>query len=148
MNNTKQIDMAISFLSRAGNKLEEAKTSQKAMHNPESISSSTECIEMSLKAIFLLVTETYPKGHEFSEAEFEVALAKMPEQLEFMNFGRLYLLHKLWSTFDSVAKYGFDTFGVGPEKVFQKDEAALAIKHAEECRHAGDALLNWVRYSK
>ncbi len=143
---TKSVDMAESFLKRAWNKLEEAKRELNSWHYAESISASQECIELSIKATFLLLTESYPKRHEFKDEEFELLLDKIPEDLKYYNFPRLYLFHKLWSGFYTVAKYGYDKFGTGPEKLFQKDEAELAIKHADDCKRAGDALLTRIKY--
>ena len=71
---------------------------------------------------------------------------KVPEASKYHNFPSLYLLHKLWSGFYTVAKYGYDKFAIGPGKLFQKDEAELAIKHAEDCKRAGDALLTRIKY--
>lgn len=144
---TKSIDMAESFLKRARNKLDEARLELKNWHHAESISASQECIELSMKAIFLLLIESYPRRHEFKDEDFEPLLDKIPEDMKkYHNFPRLYLLHKLWSDFYGVSKYGYEKFGLGPEKLFQKEEAELAIKHAEECKRAGDALLSRVKY--
>jgi len=96
--------------------------------------------------VFLLLTDSYPKKHEFKDEEFEPLLDKVPADLRYYNFPRLYLLHKLWSGFYTVAKYGYDKVGTGPEKLFQKEEAELAIKHAEDCRRVADMLLNRIKY--
>lgn len=138
--------MAESFLKRAWNKLDEANRELSNWHYAESISASQECIEMSLKATFLLLTESYPKKHEFKDEEFEPLLDKVPQDLQYHNFPRLYLLHRLWSGFYTVAKYGYDKFATGPEKLFQRDEAELAIKHAGDCKRAADTLLNRIKY--
>ena len=143
---TKSIDMAESFLKRASNKLEEARLELKNWHHAESISASQECIELSMKATFLLLTESYPRKHEFKDEEFEPLLDKIPDDLKYLSFPRLYLLHKLWAGFYGVAKYGYERFGVGPEKLFRKEEAELAIKHAEDCKRASDGLLNRIKY--
>ena len=143
---TKSVDMAESFLKRAWNKKDEAKRELERRHYAESISASQECIELSMKTVFLLLTESYPKRHEFKDEEFEPLLNKIPEDLQYFNFPRLYLLHKLWSGFYTVAKYGYDKFGTGPEKLFQREEAELAIRHAENCKRAADNLINRIKY--
>lgn len=146
MSKEKSIGMAESFLKRAWNKAEEAKTQLNSLHYPESISASMECIEFSMKAIFLLLQEKYPKRHEFKDKEFIKVLEKVPKKLEHYNFPRLFLLSKFWSSMYTIAKYGQEEFGVGPEKLFRKDEAGLALKHAEECKFAVNRLESYVKY--
>lgn len=145
---TRSLDMAESFLKRAWNKLDEPKRELETCHHAESISASQECIELSMKVVFLLLTEAYPGKHEFKDEEFEPLLDKVPEDLRYYNFPKLYLLHKLWLGFYTVAKYGYDKFGTGPEKLFHKEEAELAIKHAEDCRRVADMLPNRIKYPR
>jgi len=142
----KNIEMAESFLKRAWNKLDEAKKRLESRHYPESISASQECIELSIKAIFMLLQEKYPKKHEFSEEEFEAILKKIPERLEYLDFHKLYLYSKFWLSFYTVAKYGLEKIGVGPEKLFEKEEAELALKHAEKCYYGARQLENYIKH--
>lgn len=148
MNKEKSMKMAESLLKRAWNKLEEARNQLKKWNHAESISASQESIELSIKATFLLLQKEYPKRHEFKEEEFVSVLDKISKELEHLNFPRLYLLSKFWSNFYTVAKYGYGKFGVGPEKLFRKDEADLALKHAEECRSAASQLKGHVKRAK
>jgi len=142
----KNIEMAESFLRRAFNKLNEAKEHLESGHYPESISASQECIELSIKTIFMLLQEEYPKKHEFSEEEFEAILKKVPEKLKHLNFHKLYLYSKFWLSFYMVAKYGLEKIGVGPEKLFEKEEAELALKHANKSYHAASQLRDYIKY--
>jgi len=142
----KNIEMAESFLKRAWNKLDEAKKRLESRHYPESISASQECIELSIKAIFMLLQEKYPKKHEFSEEEFEAILKKIPERLEYLDFHKLYLYSKFWLSFYTVAKYGLEKIGVGPEKLFEKEEAELALKHADKCYYGARQLENYIKH--
>lgn len=48
----KEIELAESWLKRAGHKLGEAIKNLHPVHYAESVSSSQECIELSIKAIF------------------------------------------------------------------------------------------------
>jgi HEPN domain-containing protein len=146
--NKKTIKMAESFLKRAWNKLDEAKNQLKSYRYPESLSASQECIEMSIKGIFLLLQEKYPKKHEFEEEEFVALLEKVPKnpEFEYLNFPQLYLFSKFWSNFYTVAKYGYEKLGIGPEKLFEKEEAELALKHADKCLHAANRLENYLKY--
>jgi len=132
----KLIERARSFLSRVSNKLNEAKEHLKSYHYSESISASQECIELSIKAIFLLLKGEYPKRHEFYEKEFKKILKKIPEELKYLDFPKIYLYSLLWENFHTISKYGFEKLGVGADKLFEKEEADLALKHAEKCKNA------------
>lgn len=136
MVNRKSLEMAESFARRASNKEMEARENLKKFNIPESISASQECIELSMKAIFLLLTDSYPKKHDFTDDDYVHVLSKVPKQAENLNFARLFILSKFWSNFYSAAKYGNEKFGMGPEKLFKQEEAELALKHAEECNLA------------
>ncbi|MGC9086434.1 MAG: HEPN domain-containing protein [Thermoproteota archaeon] len=142
----KNIQMAESFLKRASNKLSEAEECLEKWDYPESISASQECIELSIKAIFLLLQKEYPKKHEFEEEEFEAILEKVPEKLKYLDFPKLYLYSKFWLSFYTVAKYGLEKIGIGPEKLFEKEEAELALKHAHRCYSAASQLKSYVEH--
>jgi len=136
----KSIEIARSFLSRVSNKLNEAKEHLESYHYSESISASLECIELSIKAVFLLVKGEYPRRHEFREKEFKNILKKIPEELKYLDFPKLYLYTKLWGGFHTAPKYGFENLGVGADKLFEKEEADLALKHAKKCKNTADQL--------
>jgi HEPN domain-containing protein len=142
----KNIQMAESFLKRAWNKLNEAKSYLENYHHSESISASQECIELSIKAIFLLLQKEYPRKHEFEEEEFEAILKKIPEKLKYLEFSKLYLYSKFWLNFYTVAKYGLEKIGIGPEKLFEKEEAELALKHADKCYRAASMLKSYTEH--
>jgi HEPN domain-containing protein len=142
----KSINIAESFLRRAFKKQREAEEHLKQLNYPESISSSQECIELSIKAMFLLLTAEYPKRHAFRDEEFEALFEKVPEELRYLDFPRLFLYSKFWGAFYEAAKYGDERLGVGPEKLFRKEEAELALMHAGECRQAAERLFSYVKY--
>ena len=147
MNNATKInELAESYIKRAWNKCNEAEESLKRIHYAESVSASQECIELSLKAIFLLLESKHSKSHQFSEEEFEKILGKIPEKLKYLDFHKLYLYSRFWSAFYTVAKYGLEKIGVGPEKLFEKEEVELALKHARDCRNAGSQLENYLKH--
>ena len=125
--------LAESFINRADNKIDEARSYLKNFRFPESISAAQECIELSVKAIFLLLGHEYPKKHEFEEKDFERILESLPKNLNYLKIPCLYLYSRFWSSFYTVAKYGLERLGVGPEELFDRPEAELAIKHAEKC---------------
>jgi HEPN domain-containing protein len=142
----KTIEMAESYLRRAWNKLDEAEEHLKKYHYSESISASQECIELSIKAVFLLLQEEYIKKHEFKEEEFEALLKKVPEKLKYLEFPKLFLYSKFWSSFYTVAKYGLEKIGVGADKLFGEEEAKLALKHANKCRYAASQLKSYIQH--
>ena len=142
----RSVKMANSFLQRAWHKLDEAKMHLKTLHYPESISVSQEVIELSIKAVFLLLTGEYPRKNEFKGEEFESILSKVPEELKYLDFPKLYVYHRFWSSFYTVAKYGLEKIGVGPEKLFEKEEAELALKHADKCESAARQLGNYIKH--
>ena len=141
-------NMAEGFLDRARNKLDEAKEQLKKgwSHYAESISASQECIELSIKASFLVLQDKYPKKHEFTQKEFEEILPRAPADLAHYNFPRLYLLHQFWSRFYTVAKYGYEKLGVPAKDLFRKEEAELAVHHAEEWYYAARTLFDKLVY--
>jgi HEPN domain-containing protein len=132
-----------SFLHRARNELDEAREHLKKFNYSESVSASQECIELSVKAIFLLFQEKYPRKHEFTEEEFEKILKMIPAQLKYVDFPKVYLYSKFWSQFYTVAKYGLEKLGIGADKLFEKEEAELALKHVERCEFAASELLSY-----
>ena len=144
----KCLSMAESFLKRAFKKLDEAEGYVKsAVPNcPESISASQECIELSIKTMFLLLVAEYPKRHWFKDEEFEALFGKVPEKLQYLDFPRLFLYSKFWSGFYEIAKYGDEKLGVGPEKLLRKEEAELALRHARECWQAAERLHSYAKY--
>jgi HEPN domain-containing protein len=136
MMDQKTKDMANGFLERASNKLQEAEEQEKHLHHAESVSAAQECIELSAKAAFLLLQGAYPKTHEFCEEQFETLLKKIPQDVAFHNFPRLYLLHRFWSAFYTTAKYGLEKLGAPAKTLFEKAEAELAIMHAKAWYYA------------
>ena len=70
----------------------------------------------------------------------------IPEKLKHLDFPKLYLYSKFWLSFYTVAKYGLEKIGVGPEKLFEKEEAELALKHADKCYFAANQLRSYVEH--
>jgi len=134
-------ELAKSYLRRAEKKLHEAKGHAKKYDEwPEAISSSHECMEFSIKAIFLLALGQHRKGHGFSIDVLIPVFKEMPKEKRDPKFWRLALISSFWEGFYTVAKYGYEHLGVGAEKLFGKDEGQLAMKHAGECYDAAKSL--------
>ncbi|MEM3586665.1 MAG: HEPN domain-containing protein [Candidatus Jordarchaeaceae archaeon] len=140
------MELAESYLRRAGNKLYEAENHLKKYNYPESISAAQECIEHSVKAIFLLLQEDYPKKHEFEEKDFVKVLEKIPKKLEYLDIPKVYLYSRFWSNFYKTAKYGLEKLGVGTEKLFEREEATLTLKHSNKCRSAAIQLESFTKH--
>jgi HEPN domain-containing protein len=144
----KSLNMAESFLRRARKKLGEAEEHLKRVNYPESISASQECIELSIKAMFLLLVDEYPKRHWFRDEEFEALFERIPEELRPLEFPKLFLYSRFWAGFYETAKYGDERLGVGPERLFGHGEAELALRHARDCHRAADRLYWHLRHGK
>ena len=129
-------NLASSWLSRAKNKLDEGRESLDRFNYSEAISSFQECIELSLKAVTLFLLDKYSKDHKSDEKEFVEVLDNVPETLKNLEFHKLYLYSRFWGNFYTVSKYGLETFGVGAQELFEKEEGELAKKHADKCYSA------------
>lgn len=135
------VELAKSYLRRASKKLDEAKRHAQTYDEwPEVISSSQECMEFSIKAIFLLALQEHRKGHGFSVDDLLPVFKEMPSEKQKPKFWRLALISTFWQRLYVLAKYGYEHLGVGPEKIFGKDEGQLAMKHASECYDAAKGL--------
>ncbi len=141
---TDALSMAESFLRRAGIRLETALRNVQ-YHYPECVSDSQECIEFSVKAAMLCTAGDYPTKHRFTDEQAKILLGRIPEKLRYLGFHRLFLLSKFWTEFYTLAKYGNEELGLGPEKLFTNLEATLAAQHAEECYRAASQLVNYSR---
>ena len=135
--------LAKSWIERSSNRLQAGRSLTAKGRYAEALSSFQECIELSIKAIFLLLTDSYPRSHEFKDKEFKDILDKIPKVLAHLEFHKLYLYSKFWSNFYTIAKYGLETFSVGAEKLFGPEEAELAKLHSEKCYHAAHQLKDY-----
>jgi len=139
-------ELADDWLRRAKNKLEEGKQSMEKWNFAEAISAFQECIELSLKAASLLLIEKYTRDHKFDEKKFKEMLDRIPENLRNLEFHKLYLYSKFWGNFYTTVKYGLENFGIGANRLFGKEEAELAQKHADKCYFASVQLKNYFEH--
>jgi len=160
MDEKKSQEFAESFVRRAETRLEEAKRYLEGYYPnyPESISASQECMEFSIKAIFLMLLNRYPRKHQITKSEFSEVIKKIDEisinkkqellqwRIDIENFPKLYLYSEFWQKFYTVVKYGDEELGIPAEKLFSKEEADLAVKHAENCKELASALRNYFKY--
>mgnify|MGYP001146694836 CR=1 FL=1 len=147
----KQLDYAFGFMRRANSQLDVARDQLERYQYSECISSSIESMELMLKAMFMLLTGDYPTTHEFPDDKVQELLEKVPKEMEYLNFPRIFTMFRFWVTktkdgtsFYAIAKYGHKSFGIAADRLFKNDEASLALKHAEECAHAVSILENFI----
>lgn len=109
-------------------------------------------IELSVKAVFKLMGIDFPKDHEI---KFEIKETKELLKKEFpKNFyekdkiPRLIFLTQFWKKFYEVAKYGKEELNIGPDELFSREEAEIALKHAKECKRISRNLEIVIKISK
>lgn len=154
MNKNKR-KMIEGWIDKASNQLQVAKDHLKSSFRySEAIEASQECIELSVKAVLLLLNIKYAPSHGWEESKKQFAdIAKqiidgnIQEKLvahylhHSIRLPRLILLVNFWSLLYLPAKYGFTAEYLSPARdLFDKKEAELAIKHAEECYRAASEL--------
>lgn len=122
--------LAEGFEDRAQRKLREAENYLESFDYAESISASQESMEFAAKAVFLLLQLEYPKRHDFKDDEFEALLRRVPEDIKYLNFPKLFLRYKFWQGFYTIAKYGDEKLNVSAGQLFGRQEAELALEHA------------------
>lgn len=73
-------------------------------------------------------------------------MKKVPEELKYLEYPKLYLYSKFWSYFYTIAKYGYEKMGIGADKLFEKEEAELALKHARNNINAARRMETYIKY--
>lgn len=128
-------------MTRACNRLEEGKRQIDEKHFAEAISACQECIELSIKSVFHFTGIKFPPEHRFMEENFRRVLKKTSECVpKLEGVGRLYMISEFWFSMYNIAKYGCGKIAVGPEILFKKKEALLALEHAYECYRKASAV--------
>jgi HEPN domain-containing protein len=114
---------------RAERALEEARDLYESNDYPYCIIRAKECIELTLKAVFILVGEKYPKKHDVSKELTKIS-EKFPEWFK-EKLAKIKLSSKLSEEWKNLAMYGDEELGLSPERIFNYLEAKLILKHAE-----------------
>jgi len=143
----KRAEMAEGYLRTASRSKDDAERHRDAGHYSDSIRASQTCIELSVKSMYKLLDVEFRPDHRLQEAEYEQLMRKIPKDLNYIKFPRIFLFANFWAEFYTKAKYGLETLQVPPDKLFEKEEAELALKHADECYYAAYQLKNKVLYS-
>ena len=154
MNETKRNTIE-GWIDKAADQLSAAREHAKSVGQyPEAIQAAQQCVELSVKSILSLLDVRYSKSHEWApdKKEFSVIaqqiqqhglLAGLADQhLDYtVRLPRLLFLLNFWAQFCITAKCGFEAEHLGSAKdLFEKDEAELAIRHAQECLRAATNL--------
>jgi HEPN domain-containing protein len=122
--------MAQHLLRRAFGREADARSSLAQGRNDVAVSDSIEAIEFAAKAAFLLLSQPYPKKHQFTDDEFAALFDLIPDNAKHLNFPRLFVLYKFWIGFYAMAKYGNERLNIAAVDLFQRAEAELALSHA------------------
>ena len=142
------IDKAKKLLLKSEEELNEYPTSYSNI-----IANCQTAIELSSKAVFKIMDLDFPKEHqllfergkkgeEVKKVTKELLSKEFPEHFAYKEeLPRLIFLTYFWYRFYTIAKYGISELDIPPDKLFKKEDAELAIKHAKLCVRMADNLL-------
>ena len=147
--------MAEGWIEKASNQLQVAKEhSKSSIQYSEAIQAAQECIELSVKSILSLLDITFSPSHGWEQDKKQfVTIAEQIQEKQIIdkltaqylnhivNLPRFLFLVNFWAQFYTTAKYGFEAGYLAPAKdLFKKEEAELAVQHAQECYRAASHL--------
>jgi len=150
-----QRKMIEGWIDKASNQLQAAKDHSKSIYRySEAIEAAQECIELSVKSVLSLLEIKFSPSHgweqdkkQFADIAAQVQEKQLMERLaaqyldHIINLPRLLFLANFWAQFYITAKYGFEAGHLAPAKdLFKKEDADLAVQHAEECYQAASHL--------
>jgi HEPN domain-containing protein len=140
------------WLDKASNHLAAARENLKSYyHYSESIQSSQQCVELSVKALLVFLGVDFPRSHGWNRDEF----ARIAEQIQdrqlldklvadglgHIRLPRLLFLANFWAQFYLQAKYGLEAaYLASAQQLFDKEDAELAARHADECLRAANTI--------
>jgi len=138
------------WIDKANNQLAAAREHFSRFEHSECVQAAQQCVELSLKAVAALLGLDYPRTHSWNREDLAGIAKQIQENSLLDRLGehslpvrlpRLLLLAKFWGELYIVAKYGMqDGFLASARELFERGEAELAIKHAEECSLAACVL--------
>lgn len=147
-------EYADDLIRKAKNHIEKAEDEiKKVLPNHSNIISWCQtAIELSGKAIFKIMGLEYPKDHQLlygkkggiKEDVKELLKKEFPRHYK-DDVPRVLFLTYFWHNFYTLAKYGIEELDFPPDKLFTKEDAELALKHAKECVAVADRLLGYKR---
>jgi HEPN domain-containing protein len=120
---------------------------QDRVHYAEAVQAAQACVELSVKAILLVVGIDFAKSHGWDHEQLKkiaesIHKKQLLETLAGPNLQihlpRLLFLVNFWEQFYLQAKYGMETgYLASAHELFGREEAELAAYHADECYRAG-----------
>lgn len=150
----KEEKYAANLIEKSMNNIEKAEKELKKLYPVLSnvITLCQQSIELSTKALFKLMSTDFPRDHEirFESKETEKLLSKnfAKNFYEKDKIPRLIFLTQFWKKFYLLAKYGNEKFNIGPDDLFEKEEAKVALKHAKECLNITRSLESSIQIQK
>ncbi|RKX99512.1 MAG: hypothetical protein DRP54_07130 [Spirochaetes bacterium] len=153
MNKTKRKTIE-GWIDKASNQLLAAKEHLKSFRCSEAIEAAQECVELSVKSVLSLLDIKYSRSHEWApdKKEFAAIAQQIQKRRLLDKLAKQYLDHKIrlprllflmnfWAQFYITAKYGFEAELLSSARdLFNKEEAELAVRHADECYRAASEL--------
>jgi HEPN domain-containing protein len=143
------------WVDKASNHLDIARESLKSYYRvSEAVQASQVCVELSVKAILTLLNIPFEPSHGWTRKQLaEIAkhinerglLARLESQNHHYTvpLPRLLIRMNLWNHFYIEAKYGFEAGHLAPaQELFEKEDAELAVRHAEGCLRAAQRILH------
>jgi len=143
------------WIDKASNQLQAARDFSKLpTQYSEAIQAAQECVELSVKSMLSLLDVTFPHSHgweqdkkQFAAIAEQIQKKRLVDKLtaqylnHIVNLPRLLLLVNVWAQFYTTAKYGFEAGYIASAKdLFKREDAELAILHAQECYQAASQL--------
>ncbi len=149
------LEYADDLIRKAKNHIEKAEEEIKRFLSSHSdiISWCQTAIELSGKAIFKIMGLEYPRDHQLllerrgiREEVKELLKKEFPKYFYRKDdIPRVLFLTYFWHNFYTLAKYGIEELDFPPDKLFGREDAELALKHAKECVAVADDLLIFKR---
>lgn len=142
-------------IAKASYQLQAAREHLKSSRYSEAIEAAQESIELSVKSILSLLDIGYSRSHnwapnkkEFTNIAEQIQKRQLLDKLanqyldQAIRLPRLLFLMNFWAQFYVTAKYGFEAEDLASVRdLFEKEEAELAVRHADECCRAASVLI-------
>lgn len=139
------------WVDKASTHLESARNHLKSgFYFSDAVQASQVSVELSVKAILAFLEIDFPKAHGWDKDKLgkvanQIRQRSLLEQLEarhlYIKLPRLLFLVNFWDQFYLQAKYGMEAgYLASAQELFGKDEATLAVTHAEECLQAATQI--------
>lgn len=143
--------VAEGWIDKASTHLQIAKKHlESRVHYSDAVQASQVCVELSVKAILAFLGVEFPKSHGWDRDKLgRIAeqihkrrlLEKLAERYLHIHLPRLLFLANFWDQFYLQAKYGLEAgYLASAQDLFAQDEAAIAVKHANECYNAATRI--------